>query len=146
MLSPEHQKLLCDMFANDGRVQMTSEADKERARHLIALGYAGYVLIDATSLAVEITAHGCAAKVLADFGIWNADFCAIEPQPTEVKDHWVIKVSTVGSSPILLEVTKTNELVGQLTEVGAIDIARRFQAEAERTRRYMKGLLRDKMQ
>jgi hypothetical protein len=55
-------------------------------------------------------------------------------------------VSTVGSSPILLEVTKANELVGQLIEVGAIDMARRFQAETERTRRYMKRLFSNKMQ
>jgi hypothetical protein len=104
------------------------------------------VLVDATSLAIEITERGGAAKVLAGFCIWNANVCAIEPQPAEVKDHWVIKVSPIGYSPILLEVTKANELVARLMEVGATDIARRFQAEAERTRRYMNGRLRSIIQ
>ena len=40
-----------------------------------------------------------------------------------------------------MDIASSIELVTRLTEVGAIDIAGRFQAEVERTRRYMQGRL-----
>jgi hypothetical protein len=52
---------------------------------------------------------------------------------------WRIKVSTVCKPPILIDAAAADELVGLLQGAGANDIARRFQAEVERTRRYMDG-------
>ena len=134
-------EVLSDMVANGGRVQMTSEATKDRARRVVALGYATIVPVSMTALTVEITERGRIAKVLADFGIWNPDFCAIEPQPSEVNSRWVIKVSTVSGSPVVLDIGDAIELVTSLTEVGATAIARQFQAEIERAGRYVKGRL-----
>jgi hypothetical protein len=141
VLNAEDHKTLCDMVANDGRIRVISTAGKKNAKQLIELGYARIVPIDVMSLAIEITERGRVAKVLADFGIWSPDFCAIEPQPSEIDDQWVIKVSTVSRSPVLIDVTNAIELVTRLTEVGGIHIARQFQTEIERTRRYMTGLL-----
>ena len=45
------------------------------------------------------------------------------------------------STATLMDVGKANELVSRLMGVGAIDIARRFQAEIKRTRRYLEGRL-----
>src|ERR1700738_1566567 len=104
MLNAEDHKTLCDMVANDGRIRMISAAGKKSAKQLIELGYARIVPIDVMSLAIEITEKGRVAKVLPDFGIWSPDFCAIEPQPSEIDDQWVIKVSTVSRSPVLIDV------------------------------------------
>jgi hypothetical protein len=51
----------------------------------------------------------------------------------------VIKVSTVGRSPVLLDIANAIELVTRLIDVGAFEIAGRFQTEIERARRYMVG-------
>jgi hypothetical protein len=146
VLNPEDHKVLCDMVANNGQIQIASEAGKRRARRLVGRGYAKIVPISAASLAIEITERGRIAKVLADFGIWNPDFCAIEPQPSEIDDQWVIKVSTVGRSPVLLDIANAIELVTRLIDVGAFEIAGRFQTEIERTRRYMMGGLCTELQ
>ena len=114
---------------------------KRQARHLVELGYATTVPINVQSFALEITQQRYVAKALADFGIWRPDFCAIEPQPSEMDDQWVIKVSTVNRSPVLMDIANAIELVTRLVEVGAIGIAYRFQAEIERTRCYMNGRL-----
>ncbi len=129
------------MVANHGRMQMIAEADKDRARRLVALAYAAIIPASVTALTVEITERGRTAKVLADFGIWNPDFCAIEPQPSEVNGRWVIKVSTVSGFPVLLEIADATALVGRLVEVGAMPIARQFKAEITRAQRYVKGRL-----
>jgi len=134
-------EVLSDMVANGGRAQMISEADKDRARRLVALDYATIVPVNVTALTIEITGRGRTAKVLADFGIWNPDFCAIEPQPSEMNGRWVIKVSTVSGSPVLLEIADATALVERLIEVGATLIARQFEAEVERARRYVSGRL-----
>jgi hypothetical protein len=141
MSSAEDYEVLSDMLANDGRVQVTSDAAKERARRLVALDYVMIVPVSVTALTIEITARGRTAKVLADFGIWNPDFCAIEPQPSEMNGRWVIKVSTVSGSPVLLEIADAIALVTCLLRVGATDIARQFKAEIERAERYGKGRL-----
>jgi len=83
----------------------------------------------------------CWSGLLADFGIWSPDFCAIEPQQSQTAEGWVIKVSIVGRAPILIEVSCAKELVRRLTEMEAIPIASRFQAEIERTHRYVRGRL-----
>ena len=83
---------------------------KRQARHLVELGYATTVPINVQSFALEITQQGCVAKVLADFGIWSPDFCAIEPQPSEMDDQWVIKVSTVNRSPVLIDIANAIQL------------------------------------
>jgi hypothetical protein len=141
MSSAGDHEVLSDMVAKDGRAQMTSEAAKDRARRLVALGYAMIVPMNVTALTIEITERGRTAKVLADFGIWNSDFCAIEPQPSEVNGQWVIKVSTVSGSPALLDIADARALVTCLAAIGAKDIARQFQTEIERAERYMKGRL-----
>jgi hypothetical protein len=129
------------MVANNGRMQMVSEADKDRARRLVALDYAMIVPASLTALTVEITERGRTAKVLADYGIWNPDFCAIEPHSSEVNGRWLIKVSTVGASPVHLEIADATALVAGLFEVGATPIARQFEAEIERAQRYVEGRL-----
>jgi hypothetical protein len=146
MLNPEDHKVLCDVFANDGPIQIASEAGKRRARRLVERGYARIVPVSAASLAIEITERGRIAKVLADFGIWSPDFCAIEPQLSEMNDQWVIKVSTVTRSPIVMDIANAVELVTRLIDVGAFEIAGRFQTEIERTRRYMTGRLCTELQ
>jgi hypothetical protein len=50
-----------------------------------------------------------------------------------VRDQWVIKVSTVGMPPTLMDVAKAYQLIRRLVEVDAINIAHRFQVEIERT-------------
>jgi hypothetical protein len=134
-------ELLSDMVASGGRAQMASEIAKERARRLVELGFATIIPVNVATLTVEITERGRTAKVLADFGIWNPDFCAIEPQPSELNGQWVIKVSTVSGDPALLNIADAIELVAGLTDVGATAIARQFQAEIERAQRYMMGRL-----
>jgi hypothetical protein len=134
-------EILSDMVANGGRIQMASETAKGRARRLVELGFATIIPVNVTTLTIEITERGRAAKVLADFGIWNPDFCAIEPQPSELDGQWVIKVSTVSGAPVLLAITDATALVLGLTDVGATDIARQFHAEIERAQRYMMGRL-----
>jgi hypothetical protein len=79
--------------------------------------------------------------VLADFGVWNPDFYAIEPQPSEMNGKWMLKLSTV-SGAVCLDTKDASGLVAQLMDVGATHIARQFHAEIERTRRYREGLLR----
>jgi hypothetical protein len=144
MLGNEDHKLLCDLVAHNGQVRMPVDngAAKQCARHLVGLGCATIVPISETFLALEITPLGHMAKVLADFGIWSPDCCAIEPQPSEADGTWRIKVSTVGKPPSLIDVAAAAELVGLLEMVGATDIGRRFQTEVERARRYMDGRLR----
>jgi hypothetical protein len=134
-------EVLSDMVANGGRVQMASETAKERARRLVDLGFAMIIPVNVTTLTIEITERGRIAKVLADFGIWNPDFCAIEPQPSELNGQWAIKVSTVSSAPVVLDIADAITLVARLTDVGATDIARQFQAEIERAQRYTIGRL-----
>jgi hypothetical protein len=68
------------------------------------LGYATIVPNIETTLVVDITKPGRTAKVLADFRIWSPDFCAIEPQPSEVRDQWVIEVSSVWMPPTLMDI------------------------------------------
>jgi hypothetical protein len=126
-------------------MQMIAEADKDRARRLVALDYAMIVPASVTALTVEITERGRTAKVLADFGIWNPDFCAIEPQPSEVNGRWLIKVSTISGSPVHLEIADATALVARLVEVGAMPIARQFEAEIERAQRYVEGRLFDEI-
>jgi hypothetical protein len=120
---------------------MASETAKGRARRLVELGFAMIIPVNVTTLTIEITERGRTAKVLADFGIWNPDFCAIEPQPSELNGQWVIKVSTVSGAPVLLDIADAGALVARLTDVGATGIARQFQAEIERAQRYMMGRL-----
>jgi hypothetical protein len=134
-------EVLSDMVANGGRAQMASEIAKGRARRLVELGFATIIPVNVTALTIEITERGRIAKVLADFGIWNPDFCAIEPQPSELDGQWVLKVSTVSGAPVLLAIADATTLVARLTDVGATDIARQFQAELERAQRYMMGRL-----
>jgi hypothetical protein len=134
-------EVLTDMVANGGRVQMASETAKGRARRLVELGFATIIPVNVTTLTIEITERGRIAKVLADFGIWNPDFCAIEPQPSELDGQWVIKVSTVSGAPVRLAIADAIALVARLTDVGATDIARQFRAELERAQRYMMGRL-----
>jgi hypothetical protein len=134
-------EVLSDMVANGGRAQMASETAKGRARRLVELGFATIIPVNVTTLTIEITERGRTAKVLADFGIWNPDFCAIEPQPSETNGQWVIKVSTVNGAPVLLDIADAIALVARLTDVGATDIARQFQAEIERAQRYVMGRL-----
>lgn len=142
MLYPEDYELLCALVVHEGRIRIPiDDGTKRQARHLVELGYATTVPINVQSFALEITQQGYVAKVLADFGIWSPDFCAIEPQPSEMNDQWVIKISTVNRSPVLMDIANAIELVTRLVEVGAIGIAHRFQAEIERTRRYMNGRL-----
>ena len=136
MLHPEDYELLCALVVHEGRIRIPiDDGTKRQARHLVELGYATTVPINVQSFALEITQQGYVAKVLADFGIWSPDFCAIEPQPSEMDDQWVIK------TPVLMDIANAIELVTRLVEVGAIGIAHRFQAEIERTRRYMNGRL-----
>ena len=147
MLNPKHCKILHDLVADEGHIPMPAdEAIRRQARNLVELGYVTIVPTGGTSLAIEITERGRTAKVLADFGIWSPDFCAIEPQPSEMDDQWVIKVSTVNRSPVLMNIANAIELITRLVEVGAISIAHRFQAEIERTRRYTEGRLCAEMQ
>jgi hypothetical protein len=135
-------EVLSEMVAHGGRVQMASETAKGRARRLVELGFATIIPVNVTTLTIEITERGRIAKVLADFGIWNPDFCAIEPQPSEQVDgQWVLKVTTVSGAPVLLTTTDATALVARLTDVGASDIARQFQAELERAQRYVMGRL-----
>ena len=105
---------------------MASEADKQEARRLVEIGYAIFVPLSVSNVTVEITDRGRAAKVLADFGMRNPDFCAIEPQFSRLSGQWVIKVSTVSGPAAQLEIADCYELVGRLMKVGAIDIARQF--------------------
>jgi hypothetical protein len=142
MLNPKHCKILHDLVADEGHIPIPAdEAIRRQARNLVELGYVTIVPTGGTSLAIEITERGRTAKVLADFGIWSPDFCAIEPQPSEPDDKWVIKVSSLGGPPTLIDVADATKLVRRLMEVGEIEIARRFQVEIERTRRYMNGRL-----
>lgn len=142
MLHPEGYELLRHLVVHEGRIRIPADdAMKGPAKHLVELGYATTVPISVQSFLLEITQRGRVAKVLADFGVWNPDFCAIEPLRFGTDDEWVIKVSTVGKSPTLMDIAKATALVSRLTDVGAMDIARRFQAEIERTRRYMNGCL-----
>src|ERR1700728_897370 len=134
-------EVLSDMVANGGRAQRAAGNAKGGARRLVELGFATIIPVNVPTLTIEITERGRTAKVLADFGIWNPDFCAIEPQPSEVNGRWVIKVSTVSGSPVVLDIGDAIELVTSLTEVGATAIARQFQAEIERAGRYVKGRL-----
>jgi hypothetical protein len=134
-------EVLSDMVANGGRAQMASEIAKGRARRLVELGFATIIPVNVTALTIEITERGRIAKVLADFGIWNPDFCAIEPQPSELDGQWVLKVSTVNGAPVLLTTADATTLVTRLTDVGATGIARQFQAELQRAQRYMTGRL-----
>jgi hypothetical protein len=145
MSNAADHEVLSVMVANSGRMQMIAEADKDRARRLVALDYAMIVPASVTALTVEITERGRTAKVLADFGIWNPDFCAIEPQPSEVNGRWLIKVSTISGSPVHLEIADATALVVRLVEVGATPIARQFEAEIERAQRYVEGRLFDEI-
>jgi hypothetical protein len=63
------------------------QAIRRQARNLVELGY------------------------VTDFGIWSPDFCAIEPQPSEPDDKWVIKVSSLGGPPTLIDVADATKLV-----------------------------------
>src|SRR6202035_4877469 len=125
-------EVLSDMVANGGVGQMVSQTAKGRARRLVELGFAMIIPVNVTTLTIEITERGRTAKVLADFGIWNPDFCAIEPQPSETNGQWVIKVSTVNGAPALLDIADARALVTCLAAIGAKDIARQFQTEIER--------------
>jgi hypothetical protein len=81
-------KVLSDMVAKHGRLLVGSGVDKEIARRLVELGFAEFVTVNAKTVIIEITARGRAAKVLADFGIWNPDVCAIEPLPSDINGRW----------------------------------------------------------
>jgi hypothetical protein len=137
-------RVLCEMVAKGGRVQMASEVDKEIARRLVELGFAEFVPVSVKTATIEITVRGRTAKVLADFGIPNPDFCAIEPKSSELDGKWVIQVSTV-SGVACIDPDDASKLVAQLKDVGATSIARQFHAEIERTRRYREGRLRGEM-
>ena len=89
MTNADDHKVLSHMVAKGGRVQMTSDVDKEVARRLVALGFAEFVPVNQRVATIEITARGRTAKVLGDFDIWNPDFCAIEPQRSQVNGRWV---------------------------------------------------------
>jgi hypothetical protein len=138
-------KVLSDMVAKHGRLLVGSGVDKEIARRLVELGFAEFVTVNAKTVIIEITARGRAAKVLADFGIWNPDFCAIEPLPSDINGRWMLKVSTV-SGAVWLDTEDASGLVAQLMDAGATNIARRFHAEIERARRYREGRLYTEMQ
>jgi hypothetical protein len=138
-------KVLSDMVANGGRVQMTSDAEREIAWRLVELGFAEFVPLSMKIATIEITARGRTAKILADFGIWNPDFCAIERQPSEMNGKWMLKVSTVRGA-VCIDTEDASGLVAQLMDVGATGIARQFHAEIERARRYGEGRLHTEMQ
>jgi hypothetical protein len=144
MLHREDYELLCNLVDQEGRIQIADGDDKRsgHAKRLVELGYAETPQTGIRSIALEVTQKGRVAKVLADFDIWNSDFCAIEPQPVKKPDQWLIKVTTVGRPPALIDIETANQLVSRLIEVGATNIALQFQAEIERTCRYLEGRLR----
>jgi hypothetical protein len=143
MLDLEHYELLRKLWCHQGRLPIAADHKaKTCARHLVSLGYATTTLIPTQAFAIEITQQGCVAKILADFGILNPDFCAIELQPSTKDDQWLIKVSTVGNPPTLMEIAEACQLVAHLSGVGAATLAARFHAEIRRAEGYVKGRLR----
>ena len=136
--------MLRDLVAHNGQISISVDDTvlKQRAEFLVEIGYATLDPITMTVVRLRVTHLGRTAKVLADFGICSPDFCAIEPQLSEADGTWRIKVSTVGKPPITVDVAAAAEMVVLLQDAGAIDVARHFRAEVERTRRYMDGRLR----